>query len=533
MRTRLAALAVIGLAAALRIWGLRFGLPHTLTRPDEEAVFAIALQIFQRHFNPQFFDWPSLYLYAVGAADVLYFNIERLAGRFTYEYDFLIAASQNPGPLFLIARAMTAAMGTATVWLVYRIGLRLFDRHTALMAALFLAVVPLHARDSHFGVPDIAATALVAASFLFTARYWQSERSKDVLLAAMFAGLAASAKYNAGLVAVPALLAVVHPREGGWRFGPSQIRLSAIMCGIAMATFLIGTPYALLDWRGFLTGLQRDTAHLRAGHAALQGWAWRVHLTSSLWFGLRWPVLVAAFFGLASFIARDRRRGLLVSLFPLLYFAIIGAGQTAFARYIIPIVPFLCLAAAYGVSQVAQMLALRAQWRMPMVAWPLAILVAIPSTLATIRIDRLLASTDNRLIAAAWIATEFPDGTTLYQSGAQYGQVQMQTSAGNRRERYPRIMFNEETGIFTADDGTAASSPAVVVIQEHPLTYSRTPESVRRFLNSGYQLRASFAALDSADPRLVFDEDDAFYVPLDGFDAVARAGPNLMIYERK
>ena len=87
-------------------------------------------------------------------------------------------------------------------------------------------------------------------------------------------------------------------------------------------------------------------------------------------------------------------------------------------------------------------------------------------------------------------------------------------------------MFNEEMGIFTAEDGTAASPPAVVVIQEHPLTYSRIPESVRRFLNSDYQLRASFAALDSADPRWCSTEDDALYVPLDGFDAVARAGPN-------
>ena len=269
--TRLAALAVIALAAALRIWGLQFGLPHTLTRPDEEAVFAIAQQVFQRHFNPQFFDWPSLYLYAVGAAQVLYFNVERLAGRFTYEYDFLIAASQNPGPLFLIARAITAAAGTATVWLVYRTGLRLFDRRIGLIAALFLAVVPLHARDSHFGVPDITATALVAASFLFTVRYWQSERSKDVLLAAMFAGLAASAKYNAGLVAVPALLAVVHPREGGWRFGPSQIRLSAIVCVIAMAAFLLGTPYRVArlarvpDWTAARHGAPSRRARRPSG----------------------------------------------------------------------------------------------------------------------------------------------------------------------------------------------------------------------------------------------------------------------------
>ena len=41
----------------------------------------------------------------------------------------------------------------------------------------------------------------------------------------------------------------------------------------------------------------------------------------------------------------------------------------------------------------------------------------------------------------------------------------MQTSVGNRRDRYPQVLFNEETGAFTAEDGTAATPPAVVVIQ--------------------------------------------------------------------
>jgi hypothetical protein len=33
--------------------------------------------------------------------------------------------------------------------------------------------------------------------------------------------------------------------------------------------------------------------------------------------------------------------------------------------------------------------------------------------------------------------------------------------------------------------------------------------------------------------RHVYDQQDAFYVPFDGFDGVARPGPNLSIYERR
>jgi hypothetical protein len=31
-------------------------------------------------------------------------------------------------------------------------------------------------------------------------------------------------------------------------------------------------------------------------------------------------------------------------------------------------------------------------------------------------------------------------------------------------------------------------------------------------------------------PHLVYDADDAFYVPLSGFEAVERPGPNLDVY---
>ena len=37
----------------------------------------------------------------------------------------------------------------------------------------------------------------------------------------------------------------------------------------------------------------------------------------------------------------------------------------------------------------------------------------------------------------------------------------------------------------------------------------------------------------SDDPRLVYDWDDAFFLPLSGFSAVSRPGPNLAIHVRR
>jgi hypothetical protein len=523
---RVAVALVLVVAGTLRCWGLAFGLPHTFARPDEDAVQGIALQFFQRDFNPRFFDWPTLYMYLVGALHVVYFNIGRLLGWFPLEYDFLVRASQNPAPLFLIARALTAFSGVVTVWLLYLTGRRLAGTPTALVAALFLAVAPLHVRDSHFGVTDVAATSLVAAALLFVVRYRDTLARRDLLFAALFTGLAASTKYNAALIAVPALLAVVMGEERQQR----RVRLAAEFCVVAVAAFLIGTPYAAIDWPAWVRGLRNITEHLSAGHAVREGPAWRIHLASSLWYGLGWPMLITGVMGLIVYAWRDRRAGLLFTIFPVLYFALIGSGQTAFARYIIPVVPFLCFAAAYFVTQSARVMSSTVRGlTVATLTAALAVIVAGPAAWASLQTDRLLARTDNRVLAATWLLREYPAGATMHQSGAVYGQLQFHQST----DRYPQLAFDGPARVFRTTAGADTSPPQLVVVQEHPLTYSDVSPALRDVLAEDYRLVTTFEALRGADAGLAFDRDDAFYVPLAGFGAVTRPGPNLFVYQRR
>ena len=120
--------AVLSLAVILRVLGMRFGLPHTLARPDEDATVAIALKFFTRSFNPGFFDWPSLFMYAVAAAFVVYFNIGRIAGWFGRDASFIEAGIAHSSKLYLVARVVSVAAGTATVAVTYRVGVHLFER---------------------------------------------------------------------------------------------------------------------------------------------------------------------------------------------------------------------------------------------------------------------------------------------------------------------------------------------------------------------------------------------------------------------
>ena len=346
--------AVLSLAVILRVLGMRFGLPHTLARPDEDATVAIALKFFTRSFNPGFFDWPSLFMYVTTVAFVGYFQFGRLLGWFPYESRFLAAATRNQAPLRVITRSLSAAAGVLTVATVYAIGRRLFDRTIALVGAFFLAVAALHVRDSHFGVTDVAATFLVTWSFLHTVAFAQTRRPRDWIASALLAGAAASTKYNAGLVVLPGLYAIVLGAAQAHEAWSLRVRRFVAYIALAIVAFFAGTPYALIDRPAFLAALESITAHLRGGHAAMAGPGWVVHAASSLRYGVGLPILIAGALGFLVYAVRDRRLGILFLIFPAAYYAFIGAGETAFARYIIPVVPFLCLAAAYPIVEAAR-----------------------------------------------------------------------------------------------------------------------------------------------------------------------------------
>ncbi|PYR44364.1 MAG: hypothetical protein DMF93_00585, partial [Acidobacteria bacterium] len=67
-------LLVIAGGAVLRVWGLRFGFPHPVARPDEEVLVDAALGVL-RDGNPHFFDWPSLFIYATAGSYAALFAV--------------------------------------------------------------------------------------------------------------------------------------------------------------------------------------------------------------------------------------------------------------------------------------------------------------------------------------------------------------------------------------------------------------------------------------------------------------------------
>ena len=186
--------------------------------------------------------------------------------------------------VFLTARVLSATAGVASVWVLFRVARHLFDERTALIAASFLALAFLPVRDSHFGVPDTTATFFVLVSFLFIVRFWESSQRRDLIVAAVAAGLATSTKYNAAIISLAALWVVFRPRSGSDDSGGGTQTLGALCsdCG-----FHIWTDLAILLRRvravDRLPARNLGTSRGRAWCDARTRLGGASHLVSALW----------------------------------------------------------------------------------------------------------------------------------------------------------------------------------------------------------------------------------------------------------
>jgi 4-amino-4-deoxy-L-arabinose transferase-like glycosyltransferase len=520
---------IVACGAFLRLWGLQFGLPHPLARPDEEVIVDAALGIL-RDPNPHFFDWPTLFVYLTGAAYAVLFAVERaLGGAIT---GAAVAKAAFEPVLHVIARALSVSAGIATIAVLCGAAREIFSRRVALLAAAFLAVAFLHVRDSHFGVTDVPATFFAVCAFWAGLRCATSGVTIGrAAIAGALCGLAASTKYNLGLVLLPALVAILEqtvlnrPRSIGL-----AVRAIAVLLVFAAIGFLAGTPYALLDHRTFAAAMTGLRDHLTGGHVVMaRGWTY--HAMFTLRYGLGMPLLIAAGAGVCWLIVRRPRSAALVLAFPLAYYVVLGAGLTVFARYMVPIVPFLCLAAAVAVDRLADAISrsFTLAHARDVCTVALAASIGVPTAATSIAFDRLVERLDTRVIAGNWIASRFPSGTSMYQNGFGYAHVQPRP-----RERYVQYTFSEQTNGFVLD-GRPVDPPDVIVLLESPIgAYTQTPAPIAALVAADYVQAIAFAAITAARADgAVYDQEDAFFVPFGGIENARRPGPNVGIYERR
>ncbi len=412
----LALIAILALAVALRLIGLRFGLP-AVYNPDEVAIMTRALAFAKGDLNPHNFLYPTFYFYVLFAWIGVTFVVSWLTGVVASLAAFQAQFFTDPTLIYTAGRLLGVICGTLTVALTYIVGTRLHNRATGLTAALFLAVAPGHVRDSHYVKHDVPATLAIVIAQLAILRLLQrdtdtSPRATPFVLAGVACGIACSTHYYAVFLAFPLLLAIyfaTHARGAPWLTTltrTAQAGAAAAIVFFALSPFLLVEPAtALRDIvanRQIVVDRAVTTQHALFGNLAVYA---RMLWTEAI----GWPVCLAALAGAALMLrGREReparRQAALVLLAFAIPFLLFISNTVAASRYLNPILPTCAWLAAYAVSGI----------RVPAAATAaIAVAMSVPGLAQSARLDAFFRQPDTRTLAQQFIERTVPPGATI------------------------------------------------------------------------------------------------------------------------
>jgi 4-amino-4-deoxy-L-arabinose transferase-like glycosyltransferase len=350
--------AILAGAAALRLVGIQYGLPYgSILNPDEQNVVPRAWRMTHGGgLDPHFFDWPTLVTYALAPFQ-----------------------AWHGQPSYLTGRLVIVAFALAGVGAAWWLGSAAYGTVAAVVAACVTAVDTTLVAYSHAAVTDVPLTTFVtlALVLLVTGR---------LELAGVAIGIATAAKYPGALAGVP--LVVV-----AWR----QWRRLALSLAAAAVAFFVASPFVFLDAGSTWSALMRIQREHRRGWLGFEHDHWAgIAFSQRLWAGLG-PVFVIAVAGLiVALVRRSTRADIVLGVFVLAYFLSLLPLHSHFPRYVLPLVPPLG--------------ALAGRFR---ALAPVTLLLLVVPLTWSIRDDTRLTKTDTRLVAARWISSHVPKGSTI------------------------------------------------------------------------------------------------------------------------
>jgi hypothetical protein len=368
------------------------------------------------------------------------------------------AFAHDPTGVYTLSRVAAAVLGVLALWLLYATGARLFNRAVGLLAAAIEAVAFLPVFYAHLALNDVPTLAPLTLSLLGSAGVLTKGRKRDYVLAGVGLGLACATKYTAGIVVVPFAVAVVsralvrndspahedlpaheeatvhedtpaHQADGAMT--PDDARpgsklvlraaLGTLLTLLAAAVaFFVANPYSLLDYKSFHAELVHQSTLSAEAQGKLgaprQGGV--VYYLWSLTWGLGWVPALAALGGAVAIWWRRVALGWLLVPAPVLFLAFMGLQGRYFGRWLMPILPLLCVLAAFFVLQSAGWLAQLAhrapRGRLALAAAALLVALTLAQGLVySVHSGVTLARADTRNITREWLLANVPEHTKI------------------------------------------------------------------------------------------------------------------------
>jgi hypothetical protein len=291
-------------------------------------------------------------------------------------------------------------------------------------ATLVTAVLPAMTVHARYFKEDIFALPFLLLALIALIQALKAPSPARALLLGIAIGLAASAKYVAG-IALPFAVTFLVLDDSSKQDHRARLALPGIIVLSALAIFALIELPAFIDYSAFHVSLDSNLVHAGFGHDVSLPVTVTLgifHLRESLLPGLGLPLVLLGLLGLAApwLAPPERRRPLLViASFALLWYAVHEISPLkpypGFARYMLPLAPLLVILGAAAIYELARRRFAANASAMLTVAILLA--AAMPALYLSLRINGPAAENPRSVISALDLGNP---GRTAYDTYTRY-----------------------------------------------------------------------------------------------------------------
>lgn len=400
-------LAIVLVAAAMRFTGLSLNMPF-IYHPDEPNNLAVVQQMVRSGTaDPATFLYPSLFYYLHVPGQLA---VQAISGQLSTFAMQSMGNGFTPQPAaFLAGRVTTACLGTALVVCTMLLTREITRSCWAtLLTGALAAFNPLLVAQARMMTPDTPVALAVTLALIAAVRVANGAALPGYVLGGVMTGVAASLKYNGGLVGLA--IAAGHFVNRG--LSASHLGRLVLAGLVSIAAFLLTSPFLVLDFPGSTAGVLTQMHIYRTGHPGFEGHALTVNL-AWLWAIFGAPVLLIA----ASVFYPARLRLIPIAVFAAAYFALLSIQVVRFERNLMPLVPALIVLIGMGFESIRMLLFRRKPQSLLRDALLVALVAAVVAPgLARTTTEMIVShAVDPRRDARAWVSRHVAPGASIME----------------------------------------------------------------------------------------------------------------------
>jgi len=419
---------VLVIAAAMRLWGIDYGLPYEGITYDQ--VTYEESQEVHRAFKLGAGEYAWVFgkggLYFLLFVEYgIYYVVSLALGWVGDSREFAVQVLQDRTPTYLMGRLTNLLLGLLTYAVVYAIGKRLYDWRVGFAAAIIGSLAYYHAVFSTVINVDIGMTFALWTSVLVYLKYERDKGLRYLVGSGVLGAVAIAFKLPAAVL-IPLIFLAIASAPGQWQV-PRRVFKE---CGIFLVSLLASLTVIAPEWvtsvgpiiGGNLFGLL-DTASAAEGDpeklddairsvSVIRHGTWTGYL-QQLFSNYNLALTVSALMGAAVGVYRKHRWDLILAAFAISFVAVMSAtDRSQSEHYLLPIMPALWLLGARFV------LTVYSHNRHVGIACLVAI-VAAPSV-ALVRHSVEKSHPDTRIVAKNWIEGNISPGARILMDGMQF-----------------------------------------------------------------------------------------------------------------